>query len=299
MQRIILLFSMFVVIQVMDFLDMRYCRKDLDFAPRQKWPEALPPMSWKQWLIAGFDSLETKALQLSEPHLHRAFQSCYPRLSLPELARLFSVFSSSDSRYDLNSCVNHELGSDKLSMDWVGFFAAYGLRDCENLRLTLGRLVETPIEFQDWCSKRQLSPKDLSILRSLSSVTSLTSFFLSLSHRNPSRSMGSEILTLFCELYLMGNSIESITQEELSVEAWHNSLRKARYPRASRRDESVSLRLKSLPWPTGCQVKWLRSGDRSGLDVKFQVYSPEGFKKYINGLGCAYEIIEKEWGQLW
>ena len=75
----------------------------------------------------------------------------------------------------------------------------------------------------------------------------------------------------------MGNSIESIIQEELSVEAWHNSLRKARYPQASRRDESFSLRLKSLPWPKGCQVQWLRSGDRSGFGGEISCIFTRGF----------------------
>ena len=260
---------------------MAYCRRELNFIPEVPWPLALPPICWKNWLIAGFDSKKNKALRLSEPCFHKAFWSCYRNLSLPELARFYGL-------------------CQELTIDWAIFFKCYGFRDCENFRLVLNLLTQTPKDFQSWCSRRQLGPKDLAILRSLDCVSPIAPLLLSISRIDPSKSLGSRILYLGCELYLMGHGMEELTRKrDENPQQWCEFLQGLRTPQAHQRDQNLKKSLKNLPWPSGSEVRSVRNGDLSGFEIKFQIHSQQGFKKYLQGLQHTCEVLEQKEDYLW
>ena len=267
----------------MKFVKIVHCQRDLDFTPETPWPQALPPISWKNWLLSGFNSEMDKALQLTESHFHRAFQSCYRHLSLPELARFY---------LKARRC-------STITINWTEFLKSYSFRDCENTRLILEPLAQTPMEFQRWCFQKQLAPKDLAILRSLQSVQPITSLFSCIARLNPSKSLGIQILCLACELYLMGYRTETLVKESTSSQHWYEFLKSHRYPNAVLQDQSLALKLKKLPWPSGSHVRGVRFGDLSGFEVRFQVHSQRDFRKYLQGLQHTCECIETEPDSLW
>lgn len=263
--------------QIMNFRDIASCKKDLDFEPEAPWPTALPPLCWQDWLISGFHSKMNQTLQLEVPSFHQAFQASYKSLSLPELARLY--FKS----------------QPLLTINWGELFKYYGFKDCENTHLTLVSLAQTPKSFQSWCHQKQVSPKDLAILRSLDSP--IDSILSGIAHLNPSRSLGTQILHLACELHLMGHTTEPFLQDD--PQKWYTYLRNHRYPHTSRQDQNLALKLKQLPWPSGSEVREIRHGDLSGFEIKLHIHSQKDFKKYLHGLHHVYELIDKKPDQLW
>ena len=266
----------------MDFVDITSCRKDLNFGPEAPWPQVLPPMCWQGWLISGFDSDRDKALQLSEPHFHRVLPSCYQSLSLPELSRLY---------VKSNHCLT--------TVNWTELFKNYGLKNCENTRLTLMQLAQTPMDFQNWCSQKQLAPKDLAILRSLQPIRSVNSILLYIAQSHPSKSLGTQILHLACELYLMGYTTKQLIKENTSAQHWYEYLKSHRYTHASQQDQNLAMKLKGLPWPSGSKVRGVRHGDLSGFEIKIQIHSQKDFKKCLHGLDHVCELLEREPDQLW
>ena len=269
----------------MKFVNIALCQRSLNFQPEIPWPSALPPISWRKWLIAGFHHKEGGALELSEPCFQRAFQSCYPHLSLVEIARFYSLAENQES----------------LPVVWEKFFDIYGLRDCDILRHTLRPLAQTPMPFQKWCHQRQLAPRDLAILRSLQPLHPIHPLLLSIAETNPSKSLGSEILYLGCELHLMGQDMKKLVPQgfpsQESPQDWRESLRQLRYPRASQRDRELALQIQHLPWPVGSEVRGVRSGDQSGFEVKFRIHSQQEFKKCLQGLEHTYCVLKQETGE--
>ena len=66
------------------------CTKDLNFDPVLPWPKAFPPVSWRGFLLCGFERDEqAPVVELgNEQGLIESFLACHPRLSLAELSRL-------------------------------------------------------------------------------------------------------------------------------------------------------------------------------------------------------------------
>ena len=184
-----------MVVKVMRFINIKSCKIGLDFKPQSPWPEALPPISWNHWLIAGFHSPMTEALQITTPSFHGALHSCYSFLSLPELARLYKLIQlhqtvEPNKQVQTKQAQTRQIQAKQtqtkeallyeqaLEINWGALFKEYHLKDSENLRLTLSPLAQTPMPFQDWCSQKQIAPRDLAILRSFKDPTQIKALFL-------------------------------------------------------------------------------------------------------------------------
>ena len=115
----------------MKWVDRDKCHLELNFTPKRPWPKVFPSMSWKNWMIAGFENSSSPVLDLSDMgSLAVALHSCHPQLSLSELARLYTTI---------------EHGPLNAEIDWTDFFSRYGLHSNENLKLTLSKLNQCPI----------------------------------------------------------------------------------------------------------------------------------------------------------
>jgi hypothetical protein len=267
--------------------DLLHRANSLDFEPLRPWPRALPTISYDGYLLTDFRPLSTEpAKPLFEVHSTEvsfgdAFVSCYPVLSLPELARLYKGLEPSP---------------------FFGSFAAIaerccGLKSNETLISVLEKLVQTPRPFQAWVSQRGLAPRDLAILNSLGLMDLLAlaeDIFLTIARLELTRSQGAQALEKALELFLLKTPLSEILEPAVSADAWLKALEKARKPQAWKRQGQAQAKMETLPWPAYIQARWLRQGDEGQVEVKFQFSSNSDFKRKIEGLEIVRAALEAQ-----
>lgn len=283
------------------------CVRTLDFAPMKPWPQGLPVLSWGAHLLVGFDRGNDVSVVDVAPEggtldgFAPVFCECYPRLTLPELARFRSRFLETYSQ---------SVAFDGRCLDAV--IEKIGMRPGAHLNETLEKIVATPLDFQKWAENRDLSIREFSILKSFSDLSELNPLLVELARANPTRSLGAQIFELCGELLLMGHSRSEISGYELDVpdsntvsendhsssnkptlssENWLGRLQTMRRPLTKSREAIKSQVIMDLPWPKSFQPKLVRSGDQSAIEVKFQFTSAEDMKRKIESLSQVQEVL--------
>ncbi|MCB0385470.1 MAG: hypothetical protein KDD43_08760, partial [Bdellovibrionales bacterium] len=225
--------------------------------------------------MTGFAQIDGTAVDLSDSgSLLEAFEQCYPVLSLPELARLWSLVAS------------NPLWKDST----VGLFRHYGFRWNHELEKTCQVLLNLPLEFQHWCSEKQLSPRDLAPVRAMAHPEEhmyLWECFLS---SRLSKSQAVQALEWAVDLLLMGREWPEIKPALPNGDGkWLEMLKSLRFPRSEAVDSQKQGQMARLPWPSRTQGQWVRQGDRGVLEVRLQADSLDDFRKKLEGL----EKVEK------
>lgn len=252
--------------------DISQCSSKFNFHPLAPWPESLPAICWKEFLIAGFQHQGLAVDQKNYP-LVDVFTSIYPQLSLSELARLYTLWEEQKK-------VN------EWHLFWPKVCGYYGLRDKDHLRKLLSKLAQTPKSFQDWVSNKKISPGDLAILHSFEKLDSLNLFMEQIAVRSISRQRGLQILELLGELLLLGEeSMHRLTAtREESPESWESRLRGLRYPKTLCSDTSRSQSLSELPWPKFVKTRWVRRGDQAGVELRLEILSGRDLRQKLQSL---------------
>ena len=186
--------------------------KALDFKPRQNWHPDLPALSWGQWMLTSWQKDSGAATDIKE-HTKKdflpAFNTCYPQLSLPEIARIYRFWES--------------LSEFKKSVgfDWKDFFILYKLQDSSNLRRSLINLAESPINFQNWISQNHINSSDIEILETVQDMNLIKLIGERVACFNPQRSAGLKALNWSCELFFMGHTTKNLLCLEAdSMKEW-------------------------------------------------------------------------------
>lgn len=259
----------------------------LDFKPVGGWPAPLPTMSWGRWQLTHFQNLARHNYDLSQGgfSFEEVFFSLYPRLTLSELARIYTGWPES---------FKSEVG-----INWTLFFENYRLNYNSTLIHTLETLASTPEDFQNWVSLKGLSIGDLAPLLSVPNDLDLTALYSRLSVANPSKSIGVQILEWMIELSLMGHEIPHISPSPMDANEWWQLLKSLRYNNTVLLDNTRSHATKSLPWPSHTQAQWQRRGDEGGIDVRFFVTSEKDLEQKIKGLMKVQEKIQTNSDGLW
>lgn len=261
----------------MQLVDITLCVSDWDFRPCSEWPEILPAISWKSHLLCGFHRERGQALAL-EGELTEALKACYSDLSFAELTRFWSLVKEEE----FNS--------------WPELFQAYGYRFDLNCEKTMKALLQTPEEFQFWASHKKLGMKDLAILRCLQEDTSIKDLCLYIARQNASKNTGQQALEIAIELLLCDETLPSFDE---SIELWHKTLYKMRYTETSSKDSDDEEKMLKLPWPSKSKTRWLRQGDRSGVQFQFYISNHQEFEKQVKGLEKVYQLVKENPKLLW
>lgn len=194
----------------------------------------------------------------------QAYKSIYAEMSFLELAELIS-----------------ELIDHKISFEPSTLLEAYKFRldaKTEKVLLALRRL---PQDFYAWAKLHSLSAGDL---YSLCNLPQLPEKALShLAQLKPSRSFGIQLLDLLVDCQLMNLSEDECLKQASTFEAWRANLHTLRFPQTTKRDEQKKEYLLGL-WPKSFTVRWLRQGDRAGVDVHFFVSSKKELAEKIESL---------------
>lgn len=156
----------------------------------------------------------------------------------------------------------------------------------EKAQETLEKLSRLPLSFQNWCDEKKCSIQDLAILRSLDSVSLLTTLSEKIASSRLSKSQGVQVLEWSIELILLSHDAGSLLLDA-DEDTWLEELRKKRYPQTVATDEKSRAEIERLPWPKKTEVKWQRRGDRAQLELKLQTGSPEELEKQIEALQKA------------
>lgn len=260
--------------------------KNWDFCPLKDLPARLPAYAWRQGLIAGFKSENSSIVDLSQFELADILSDLYPKLSLPEFARLFHCLNSDDS----------------LQLDtvfWSKLSQSYGWQWNDSLQKILSLLSKTPLEFQNWASEKKLGIKDMSVFLSLQ-IQEISDFLVHFSQKNPSLQIGRQILEWSLELYMMKVDLASLYSfnEEFTTD-WHLRIKRTRFPNTVEQDNSAEKKLSSLPHPPHVKVDWQRSGDLSGLKVEFFSASFENFEQQVKRLEKFSSHLADSKEKLW
>lgn len=225
----------------------------------------MPTCQWHGGVLyAGTQIIQ----DLSHLSFDAAYRSIYEQMSFFELTELML-----------------ELFDRGVNFRPDDLFATYGFRldsKTEKVVLSLRRL---PSEFYQWAKQHSLSSGDLYSLCNLPQlpVQSLTQLAL----LNPSRSFGIQLLDLLVDCLLMGQSEDTCLLHSSSFDLWRDHLRTLRFPQTTKRDEEKKQSLLNI-WPKSFTVRWLRQGDRSGVDVRFFVSSKKELEEKIESLQRVY-----------
>ena len=204
---------------------------DLDFKPRQKWPDLLPVIaceasSGKLVAVAGFERKETVEVLVIDLPVLEALNQLWPEEKMGSLERL-------------------------------RFFKILGKPH------PMEFLLNWPLDFQQFLDGRGLPLKNLKPLEYLSDWKSeIAREILGL---NLTSSEVREAFDLLCDLKLTGHTWAEIIPLSLG------RLKALRNPKTISSDSAQSETVDKISWPRGVQAKWERRGDRAGVTIQANI----------------------------
>jgi hypothetical protein len=253
------------------------CKIDLDFMPLNHWPQSLPAVAVNGWILAGFsqDLVFNHILNESAMDcLPELFHSLHPRLSLMELARLWTKLSSPEVSW----------------FPWKSLAKKYDLYSNVDFEKWANILLKQPIGFQSWSAEKRVSLEDLKRLPSLGSkALQFKIVDLGLNKHD-----GLEVLQICHDLQLKGHSVKELLIPDLEVSAsdWLIHLRVLHNPQ-----------LAQLTWPQLSQIRWVQHQGSTGLELKLFVTEPTGLKKHATSdsllLDQIQDLLETTHSGLW
>lgn len=247
----------------------------LDFQPQHKPPEALPKCVWNSHVLwAGSSALNDQ--DLSSLPFHTALSSIYQGLGFAELATILEWAEKAG-----------------IAVDREPLFAAYQFRYDGKLEKTLNLWKALPNAFRIWATKHSISPADLYPLCAVNDTAPLHPALLKIAGLQLSRSQGAQIVELVSECVLLKTDSSLWTKNSTSAADWVQSLNSTRYPQTQNRDSERQNKL-LLGWPKSFSTRWLRQGDRAGVEVKFFVSSKRELAEKISSLHRVHEGLSDE-----
>jgi hypothetical protein len=259
------------------------CSKVLDFAPFSSWPSGLPAVAVNGFVLAGFaqsfvfdHQVNEDGGELQAEAIAGLFRSFYFDLSHMELARLAKCVSQNQvSWFPLESV-----------------FGKFHVRWNDQTERLSGVMTSLPEGLQKWTSEKKWSFGDFAPLLSAKDLR-LEPLYLALVENNLSRSMSVQALELFIELRLLQHPAESLVPGATEVsEDWLKRLRSLRYPQSSQADSESTSLIQDLPWPGSSKLRWVRQGDKAGIELKLFVSNPSDLKKYMQSLARVQEAMD-------
>ncbi len=217
---------------------------------------------WNSIALKAERTSSNKRVDLSSLEIEDALNVVYPKISFCGIFQLIQVLSHS------------------LPITASKVYTNYGYSFDSKLVQLLTVLPSLPSPFLNWCTKHDLSPRDLFPLLSLTAPLEIENHLQKISELAVSRNLGAQILELLVECYLM--SSQDLANQDLtnSAEDWLSQLKRARYPQTQNSDSEKQKRMMALPWPKDFQLRWQRNGDRGGLEVKFFVTNEQELLKF-------------------
>lgn len=251
----------------MEIFKFTQCASNLDFEPLQTLKPGLTPTAYAGELLNGFHA-ENLAVALNynteDCKLFTLLKSLYEDLSYVEVLRLHTCLEKTPH---LTEQTTEE------------FFSTFGLKLDENLKQTNSLVIKLPKHFLNWCALKKMGPQDFAPLKSIDEEIPKLHLFLEKFNNLVSKSDGSQIFELLIELLMMEKNIDHLLQ--LEVSQWLPNLKKMRYPLTSEQVQIKDALVQKMNWPLHSQAKWVRKGDKSGVELKLFFSHPQDLKRSL------------------
>ena len=287
----------------MELIPITSCKKFLDFhLEESSHLFSLPPVAWERYLLSNsFKNEHQKkkewVLNFSSQDIDfsKFFFQYHPWLSLPNLAKMTKKILSLSKELQINveqdflplygifvhkkrtgltkeaKRAKDKEGSLKLRNSKTSLAFRWKNILAEDTRRLLD-LLDTPVEFQNWLSKKKLSFSQLRPLKSIENIFVLQDLFKWIGKHNPSQAQGFMILEWVVELYLMGKlDCDPLVYKAFNVEQMLSYLEQKRRPLSFNRDKKIKERLKGLVFPSSVKAKLDRRGDETGIRLSLWV----------------------------
>lgn len=213
---------------------------------------------------------------LSAQLFHKALASIYQELSFSELALIVDWTEKAGIAFDREA-----------------LFAFYQFRYDGKMEKTLLLWKTLPNAFRVWAAKHSVSPADLYPLCALNDISPIHAALLKIAGLQMSRSQGAQIVELLSECVLLKTDPSLWTKNSTSAADWIQSLNSIRFPQTQNRDSERQAKLLAS-WPKAFSTRWLRQGDRSGVEVKFFVSSKRELAEKITSLQRVHEGLSDD-----
>ena len=271
-----------------ELLPISQCDKQLQFASSLHWPEGLPAVAVNALVLAGFGQplvFNHRIEPEDQAAIGQLVTSLYPHMSFMEAARFWEKAQAIDWLP-----VTEILGrwNIRLNDSWI---------HSAQIALAL------PVGFQTWMIEKKLGAQEMMILGTAldpKNNLKLEPLLHAILLTKASRSQGAHILETGVELALMGLAMDTLVAfENETADAWTERLKLLRYPQTAKKDSESEARLQNLPWPGQSQARWVRQGDKAGLELKIFVSNPSDLKKSVTSLQKLQDLLEENPGALW
>lgn len=242
----------------------------LDFYPQSRPPQALPTCTWNGYTLWE-NAQSAKPLELSALPFDQAMKSIFHNLTFTELCEIVRCAET-----------------QKIQVPFEGLFAAYQFRYDNKLEKTIRLYLLFPTDVRDWCHTHSLSPKDLYPLTASPWTNEVAALLEKLVSLRPTRSQGAQAMELLADCVLLEKPNSAVLENSSTITDWLTHLHNLRYPKTHTSD---SVRQKTLlsGWPKVFSTRWLRQGDRSGVEVKFFVGSKKELSEKIATLSRVHD----------
>lgn len=266
--------------QAPQLISIKQCVNRLDFKPLSPWPKGLPSVAIQGYVIAGFSTEGFVFNHQVDPKSEEAFEiwkSVHPELSFAECARLATLLTDSP---------------------WTAeqLLGLWGFTCRDQQLLAASWLLEQTETFQNWAAQKKLSPADIAPLR-IVAQEKLNPFLERVLSLDLSKSFALQLLELSTDLLFFEEDPEKILEQwprsKNEIEVGLRKLKALRFPQTTQSDQALEGQMKQLPWPGTSQAKWVRQGDRAGIELKLFVSQPSDLKKYLVSLERVQNLMEQ------
>lgn len=267
-----------------ELLPISQCDTQLKFESALHWPEGLPAVAVNALVLAGFGQslvFNHQIPQSDRTAIVNLVTSLYPHMSFLEAARFWR-----------QARLVPWLPVDEILARWNVLLDEHWIRGAQ-LALNL------PKGFQQWMVEKKISAQEMQMLGSAGDLR-LETLLHSILAAGATRSQGVQALELGIELALMGQPMQELAlQPDETGEMWIDRLRELRYPNSIKKEAEGTARLQNLPWPGQSQARWVRQGDKAGLELRLFVADPSDLKKSVTSLQKLQDLLEENPGTLW
>lgn len=253
----------------------------LDFQPLKAPPAALPTCTWNGITLWRGDG-DTSTLDMSSKAFHEAFRSIYESVGFCDLAHVLSALEEQHSKKPQESL---------RGIDRSALFAAYNFRYDKKIEKLLAVWADVPQTFKQWAKKHAIAPADVYPLCAVEDVLALSSALAKIADMQCSRSQGAQIIELLTECSLLNIPKETLLGSVEDPQQWVLSIQQLRFPQTLARDKDRQENLLT-GWPKAFSTRWLRQGDRSGVEVRFFISSKKDLEEKISTLSRVHEGLE-------
>lgn len=197
--------------------------------------------------------------------------------------------------------------SELANVSATDLFLAYRQRMPDpRLKMILGKL---PASAVDWLITKKVGAVELSPLFSFGDPSQSQAFDSALqsglglfwpSLEKLSRQDGIKALELWTELVLNQIPADELGQKlDETQAAWLERLKTLRYPQTSQQDNIAKSWLLSKQWPRGLHLRWVRTGDQSGVELKIILRRNQDLQSLVKTIPVLEQTLNEAPESLW